>query len=179
MLCEANRRDAAPSQVTSPRQQDGLTVLQRPTYPLAQSQVRRFRRDGHVFLPQLLPADVLAPFRDAIVATANAHVTETRALGERDTYGKAFLQIFNLWTLDETVRRFVLAPRFAAVAARPFLGVSAEDAADIRDEILDFLADAQLLHRAWKDQHLCFGGLHPHRHQTPWRLFVEQIRVER
>ena len=43
-------------------------------------------------------------------------------MDERDTYGKAFLQIFNLWTLDDTVRRFVLAPRFAEVAAR-LLGV--------------------------------------------------------
>ena len=108
----------------SPKRQDSVAILQRPTYPLAPSQVRRFRRDGHVFLPQLLPAEALAPFRDAIVATANAHVAETRALGERDTYGKAFLQIFNLWTLDDTVRRFVLAPRFAAVAAR-LLGVHA------------------------------------------------------
>ena len=94
------------------------------TYPLADAHVRRFRRDGHVFLPQLLPTESLAPFRDAIAATANAHATETRALHERDTYGKAFLQIFNLWTLNETVRRFVLAPRFAAVAAR-LLGVPA------------------------------------------------------
>ena len=108
----------------TPKQQDSVSVLQRPTYSLSQTQIRRFRRDGHVFLPQLLPAEALAPFRDAIGATANAHVTETRALGERDTYGKAFLQIFNLWTLDDTVRRFVLAPRFAAVAAR-LLGVRA------------------------------------------------------
>lgn len=93
-----------------------------PTYPLADAQVHRFRRDGHVFLPQLLSAEALAPFRDAIVTTANAHVTETRALDERDTYGKAFLQMFNLWTLDDVVASFVLAPRFAAVAAR-LLGV--------------------------------------------------------
>lgn len=94
------------------------------SYPLADEQVRRFRRDGHVFLPQLLPAEALAPFRDAIVATANASVRETRALEERDTYGKAFLQMFNLWTLDDAVASFVLAPRFAAVAAR-LLGVPA------------------------------------------------------
>ena len=99
-------------------------LLAAPTYPLADEQVHRFRRDGHVFLPQLLPAEALAPFRDAIVAAANTHVTETRALNERDTYGKAFLQVMNLWTLNDTVASFVLAPRFAAVAAR-LLGVPA------------------------------------------------------
>ena len=108
-----------PNSLASPHR----ALLER-SYPLADEQVRRFRRDGHVFLPQLLPAEALAPYRDAIVATANAHVRETRPLGERDTYGKAFLQMFNLWTLDDAVASFVLAPRFAAVAAR-LLGVPA------------------------------------------------------
>src|SRR5205823_1429564 len=40
----------------------------------------------------------------------------------RDTYGKAFLQAAHLWRLDDNVRRFVLAPRFAKVAAE-LLGV--------------------------------------------------------
>ena len=92
------------------------------TYRLSPQHVQSFRRNGHVFLPQLLPAESMAPFRDAIVATADRNSRETRPLDERDTYGKAFLQIFNLWTLDDTVRRFVLAPRFAEVAAR-LLGV--------------------------------------------------------
>ena len=41
---------------------------------------------------------------------------------ERDTYGKAFLQIMNLWQLDEQVRTFSLAKRFAKIAA-DLLGV--------------------------------------------------------
>lgn len=92
------------------------------TYRLSPQHVQSFRRNGHVFVPQLLPAESIAPFRDAIVATADRNSRETRPLDERDTYGKAFLQIFNLWTLNDTVRRFVLAPRFAEVAAR-LLGV--------------------------------------------------------
>jgi ectoine hydroxylase-related dioxygenase (phytanoyl-CoA dioxygenase family) len=36
---------------------------------------------------------------------------------DRDTYGKAFLQIMNLWEVDENVRRFTLAKRFAKIAA--------------------------------------------------------------
>ena len=41
---------------------------------------------------------------------------------ERDTYGKAFLQIMNFWKVDENVRKFTLAKRFAKVAA-DLLGV--------------------------------------------------------
>ena len=99
----------------------GYGALSR-TYRLSSQQVQRYRRDGHVFLPQLLPADSIRPYREAIVATADRNSREIRPLEERDTYGKAFLQIFNLWTLDETVRRFVHAPCFAEVAAR-LLGV--------------------------------------------------------
>lgn len=46
-----------------------------------------------------------------------AHNRETRPLGERETYGKAFLQVMNLWCLDDRVRAFTLAKRFAGVAA--------------------------------------------------------------
>lgn len=41
---------------------------------------------------------------------------------DRDTYGKAFLQIMNLWEVDETVKQFTLAKRFGQLAA-DLLGV--------------------------------------------------------
>jgi ectoine hydroxylase-related dioxygenase (phytanoyl-CoA dioxygenase family) len=37
---------------------------------------------------------------------------------DRDTYGRAFLQIFNLWRDSELMRQFVLAKRFGKVAAQ-------------------------------------------------------------
>ena len=43
--------------------------------------------------------------------------TESRALAERDTYGKAFLQVMNLWVNDEAVKRYTMARRFAKIAA--------------------------------------------------------------
>lgn len=41
---------------------------------------------------------------------------------ERDTYGKAFLQMMNLWEENENIRKFTLAKRFAGIAAQ-LLGV--------------------------------------------------------
>jgi len=38
-------------------------------------------------------------------------------MSERDTYGRAFLQIMNLWENDEECKRFVFAKRFAKLAA--------------------------------------------------------------
>ncbi len=41
-----------------------------------------------------------------------------RKLSERDTYGKAFLQIGNLWQFDEVIKKFIFAERFAKIAAQ-------------------------------------------------------------
>ena len=86
-------------------------------YTISGSQVSNYQRDGHLFLPQLLPSNVMPSWRQVISKAVDHYNTETRPLAERDTYGKAFLQVFNLWTRDEAVRRFVLARRFAWVAA--------------------------------------------------------------
>jgi ectoine hydroxylase-related dioxygenase (phytanoyl-CoA dioxygenase family) len=92
-------------------------------YPLTDGQVARYRRDGHVLLRELLDRALLEDFRDAIKAAVTRYSDETRPLEERDTYGKAFLQVMNLWERDETVRSFVLAKRFARIAAR-LMGVN-------------------------------------------------------
>jgi ectoine hydroxylase-related dioxygenase (phytanoyl-CoA dioxygenase family) len=76
-----------------------------------------FRRDGHVFVPGVASADEIAAYRPTITSAADRYNTETRPLEQRSTYGKAFLQIMNLWTRDDGVRRFVFSPRFAKIAA--------------------------------------------------------------
>jgi ectoine hydroxylase-related dioxygenase (phytanoyl-CoA dioxygenase family) len=38
-------------------------------------------------------------------------------LANRDTYGKAFLQLFNLWREDEQIKQFVFSKRLAKIAA--------------------------------------------------------------
>lgn len=86
--------------------------------------VSNFQRDGHVLLRGLASADEMGVYGPAIHNVAMRNSTEKRALEDRDTYGKAFLQVMNLWTKDETARRFVTARRFAGVAAA-LLGVPA------------------------------------------------------
>src|SRR6185312_10791097 len=60
----------------------------------------------------------IARYREVIVDATMRHNSETRPLEERDTYGKAFLQVMNLWTVDERVKPFVLSRRFAGIAAQ-------------------------------------------------------------
>ncbi|MBS1792574.1 MAG: phytanoyl-CoA dioxygenase family protein [Acidobacteria bacterium] len=91
-------------------------------YPITAAQVAEFAENGHILVENLATAAELERFRPAICEAAYKYNRETRSLDERDTYGRAFLQITNLWRYDERVREFVFARKFAAVAAR-LLGV--------------------------------------------------------
>lgn len=91
-------------------------------YELDGQAVVSFAENGHVLLRGLASPAEVAAYQPVISAAAFGHSRETRALAERDTYGKAFLQVGNLWKVDEGVARFVLARRFARVAAQ-LLGV--------------------------------------------------------
>jgi hypothetical protein len=86
-------------------------------YPLPEETIRSFRRDGHVRLDGLASPAEIAAYRPAIVETGPRGLFDHRPLAERDTYGQAFLQMFNLWRLDERVKAFVFSRRFAQVAA--------------------------------------------------------------
>ncbi len=89
---------------------------------IAPAQVERFRKDGHTLIKSVLNPDEVPAYREAINHAAYQFNTEKRNLEERDTYGKAFLQIMNLWEQDEAVKKFTLAKRFAKIAA-DLLGV--------------------------------------------------------
>lgn len=87
-----------------------------------QQQIEAFRKNGHTLIKGVLRPDEVPPYRKAINEAAYKYNTEERKLEDRDTYGKAFLQIMNLWEADEAVKKFTLAKRFAKIAA-DLLGV--------------------------------------------------------
>ncbi|MEI8238428.1 MAG: phytanoyl-CoA dioxygenase family protein [Actinomycetota bacterium] len=84
--------------------------------------VEQFDHDGHAVVRALASREEVEAFRPAIEAAVQRAATHHRPLGERDTYGKAFLQVPNLWTVDATAKAFTFAARFARVAAA-LLGV--------------------------------------------------------
>ncbi len=81
-----------------------------------------FAQHGHAVVRGLASPEEAAAYRPLIERAALDTAWNKRPLEERDTYGKAFLQSFNLWRLDPRIAQFVLAPRFAHVAAE-LLGV--------------------------------------------------------
>lgn len=92
------------------------------TISIGESQIKDFRKNGHTLVKGVLNKEEVMAYRDVINNAAYKYNTEKRKLEERDTYGKAFLQIMNLWTVDEDVKKFTLAKRFAKIAA-DLLGV--------------------------------------------------------
>jgi ectoine hydroxylase-related dioxygenase (phytanoyl-CoA dioxygenase family) len=90
---------------------------------ISSEQILEFQTKGHTLTRGLLNSEEVRAYREVIVDAADRYNTEKRKLEERDTYGKAFLQIMNLWRVDEGVKKFVLAKRFAKVAA-DLMGVS-------------------------------------------------------
>jgi hypothetical protein len=89
----------------------------RGDYSLQREQVDEFRDKGHTCVRSLAKPSEVDDYRPIIEAAVRAHAREARPLEERDTYGKAFLQVPNLWRVDDRVARFVRARRFARVAA--------------------------------------------------------------
>jgi ectoine hydroxylase-related dioxygenase (phytanoyl-CoA dioxygenase family) len=84
---------------------------------LPDENIKEFREKGHTLVKGVLsPAEVDA-YRPVIVGAAERYNTEKRKLQDRDTYGKAFLQIMNLWQADEDAKKFVMAKRMAKIAA--------------------------------------------------------------
>lgn len=89
---------------------------------ISPAQKADFNENGHLLLRNVLGKDDVEAYHRIINAAATKYNEEKRRLEDRDTYGKAFLQIMNLWRNDEEVKRFVLAKRFAKIAA-DLLGV--------------------------------------------------------
>lgn len=81
-----------------------------------------FEAKGHAVVRGLASPEEAAAYRPSIERAALDTAWDKRPLEERDTYGRAFLQSFNLWRIDPTIAQFVLAKRFARVAAA-LLGV--------------------------------------------------------
>lgn len=90
--------------------------------PITAAESSEFQNNGHILIREVLDKDTVEHFRQVISNAVDKHNEEKRKLEDRDTYGKAFLQIMNLWRVDEEVKRFVLAKRFAKIAA-DLLGV--------------------------------------------------------
>lgn len=87
------------------------------TYSLSQTQLEFFQKNQFIKLKDVLDEETIAHFNEVISAQVNKMNTENTALEDRSTYGKAFLQLFNLWREDEGVKALIFSKRLAQIAA--------------------------------------------------------------
>jgi ectoine hydroxylase-related dioxygenase (phytanoyl-CoA dioxygenase family) len=90
--------------------------LQQP-YTLTADQINYYQQYRYIKLKQVLNEETLQFFNKAISERVNKMNTVKTSLEERSTYGKAFLQLFNLWRTDEVVKALIFSKRLAKIAA--------------------------------------------------------------
>lgn len=86
-------------------------------FSLSREQIAFYRENGYVKLKHVFSPELLEHYRRAIQARVAELSADALPLEQRTTYGKAFLQVMNLWTESDTVREFVFGKRLARIAA--------------------------------------------------------------
>jgi len=86
-------------------------------YPLRPEQVEQYQKNGYIKLKEVLSPEVLDYYGQEITQLVFQLSKQALPLAERNTYGKAFLQIGNLWEHSNIVREFALSRRLGRIAA--------------------------------------------------------------
>ena len=85
-------------------------------YPLKPEHIEFYRQNRYIKLKHVLNDETLQYFNEVISKRVAIMNTVTVSLKERSTYGKAFLQLFNLWREDNDVKELVFSKRLAHIA---------------------------------------------------------------
>ncbi|MFM8633453.1 MAG: phytanoyl-CoA dioxygenase family protein [Planctomycetia bacterium] len=86
-------------------------------YSVSEEQRKRFREDGFIRLPGVFDRSTLEEFDHEITRlTLERNPLADVPLERRDTYGKAFIQVGNLWTMSDAAKRLSFSRRLAGIA---------------------------------------------------------------
>jgi ectoine hydroxylase-related dioxygenase (phytanoyl-CoA dioxygenase family) len=93
-------------------------------YPLGEPEILRYRRDGHILLRSVASSSSIDTYRPLIREVVHEKARQNDSQGRIEDYSSLFTQVTNVWRLNEHIRRFVFARRFAQIAA-DLMGVDA------------------------------------------------------
>lgn len=91
-------------------------ALERP-YQITREQIEFYQQYRYIKIKEVLDEATVSFFNDAISKRVAIMNNNVKPLEERSTYGKAFLQLFNLWREDEVVKELVFSKRMAKLAS--------------------------------------------------------------
>ena len=86
------------------------------SYTLTSAHIKFFQDNRYIKLKHVFDSQTLAFYNDVISKKVNELNFITTALSDRGTYGKAFLQIFNLWREDDTIKELIFSKRLGEIA---------------------------------------------------------------
>ena len=86
-------------------------------YPLTPDNVRFFKDNGFIKLKHVLSREALEFYAQVISDQVQLLNTQHEPLEKRDTYGRAFLQVMNIWQKNAIVRDLVFSKKLARLAA--------------------------------------------------------------
>jgi len=86
-------------------------------YLLPRGAAEAYRRDGHILLPGVAPAAVVAGFRPRLRGIVREVYSRRSHVGRAEDYSSLFQQVTNVWRHDEEMRSVIFARRFARLAA--------------------------------------------------------------
>lgn len=90
-------------------------LLNQP-YLLTAEQIEFYQTFNYIKLKHVLDAETLNYFNSVITSLVEENKNQRIDLDKRDTYGKAFLQEFNLWKRDQQVAELIFSKRLAQIA---------------------------------------------------------------
>jgi ectoine hydroxylase-related dioxygenase (phytanoyl-CoA dioxygenase family) len=87
------------------------------SYTLSPEAKAFYQENNFIKLKQVLSPEEVAHFGEVILTEVNRKNTQDSPLDQRDTYSKAFLQIFNLWIDNNEIKKLIMSKRLAQIAA--------------------------------------------------------------
>ncbi|ULQ54740.1 phytanoyl-CoA dioxygenase family protein [Flavihumibacter fluvii] len=90
-------------------------LLEQP-YPITREQIAFYQENRYIKLKQVMNKETLDFYNEVITRQVNKMNTMETPIEERSTYGKAFLQLFNLWRTEAVVKELVFSKRLASIA---------------------------------------------------------------
>ena len=85
-------------------------------FQLTSDQIQFYQKNRFIKLKQVFDEETISFFNDVISKQVELMHHDNTPLEQRSTYGKAFLQLFNLWREDDTVKTFIFSERLAKIA---------------------------------------------------------------
>lgn len=85
---------------------------------LSEEMMTFYQTNNYIKLKNVFSSDLIQYFNKIVTDRALLMQQPDIPLEKRDTYGKAFVQLFNLWTIDDLVKTLVFSKRLAGIAAQ-------------------------------------------------------------